>query len=67
MEFLGYFTNLPVSFGSEDTIMDKTLIDIEIYDAKANYRKVYYDNQTIKTAGGKSLRSTRKCPEEPLF
>jgi hypothetical protein len=32
---VGYFTNLPVSFGSEDTIMDKTPIDIEIYD-KAN-------------------------------
>jgi hypothetical protein len=32
---VGYFTNLPVSFGSDDTIMEKRFIDIEIYDAKS--------------------------------
>lgn len=51
---VGYFTNLPVSFGSGDTIEEKTLIDIEIYDAKSKYIGRY--NTTTKrltTASGK--------------
>ncbi|PIF45987.1 hypothetical protein CLU96_3003 [Chryseobacterium sp. 52] len=51
---VGYFTNLPVSFGSEDTITDKTFIDIEVYDAKSKYIGKYITTtKQIKTAGGK--------------
>lgn len=51
---VGYFTNLPVSFGSDDTISDKTFIDIEIYDAKSKYIGKYSTTtKQITTAGGK--------------
>ncbi|KFF12212.1 hypothetical protein N6B72_03955 [Chryseobacterium soli] len=51
---VGYFTNLPVSFGSEDTITDKTFIDIEVYDAKSKYIGRYITTtKQIKTANGK--------------
>ncbi|WP_370900172.1 hypothetical protein [Chryseobacterium gossypii] len=51
---VGYFTNLPVSFGSEDTITDKTFVDIEIYDAKSKYIGKYITTtKQIKTANGK--------------
>jgi len=51
---VGYFTNLPVSFGSEDTITDKTFIDIEVYDAKSKYIGKYITTtKQIKTANGK--------------
>jgi len=53
---VGYFTNLPVSFGSEDTITDKTFVDIEIYDAKSKYIGKYITTtKQIKTAGGKTF------------
>ncbi len=53
---VGYFTNLPVSFGSDDTIMDKTFVDIEIYDAKSKYIGKYITTtKQLKTAGGKSF------------
>ncbi|UOU97440.1 hypothetical protein MUU74_13170 [Chryseobacterium daecheongense] len=51
---VGYFTNLPVSFGSEDTITDKTFMDIEIYDANSKYIGRYITTtKQLKTAGGK--------------
>ncbi|SHF83649.1 hypothetical protein [Chryseobacterium vrystaatense] len=51
---VGYFTNLPVSFGSDDTITDKTFLDIEIYDAKSKYIGKYITTtKQIKTANGK--------------
>ncbi|MDQ0781892.1 hypothetical protein [Chryseobacterium sp. W4I1] len=51
---VGYFTNLPVSFGSEDTITDKSFIDIEMYDAKSKYIGRYITTtKQLKTAGGK--------------
>lgn len=51
---VGYFTNLPVSFGSDDTISEKTFIDIEIYDAKSKYIGKYITTtKQIKTANGK--------------
>jgi len=51
---VGYFTNLPVSFGSEDTITDKSFIDIEVYDAKSKYIGRYITTtKQLKTAGGK--------------
>ncbi|MEG0925361.1 MULTISPECIES: hypothetical protein [Chryseobacterium] len=53
---VGYFTNLPVSFGSDDKIVDKTFIDIEIYDAKSKYIGKYITTtKQLKTAGGKSF------------
>ncbi|AZA76686.1 hypothetical protein EG347_03705 [Chryseobacterium sp. G0186] len=53
---VGYFTNLPVSFGSDDTIIDKTFIDIEIYDAKSKLIGRYITTtKQLKTAGGKSF------------
>ncbi|AZA83789.1 hypothetical protein C1637_13880 [Chryseobacterium lactis] len=53
---VGYFTNLPVSFGSEDTIMDKSPIDIEIYDAKSKLIGRYITTtKQLKTAGGKTF------------
>lgn len=53
---VGYFTNLPVSFGSDDTIMDKSFIDVEIYDAKSKYIGKYITTtKQLKTAGGKSF------------
>ncbi|WBV60982.1 hypothetical protein PFY12_02400 [Chryseobacterium camelliae] len=51
---VGYFTNLPVSFGSEDTVSEKTFVDIEIYDANSKYIGRYITTtKQIKTAGGK--------------
>ncbi|MCA6066444.1 hypothetical protein JI747_004580 [Chryseobacterium sp. RG1] len=51
---VGYFTNLPVSFGSDDTISEKTFVDIEIYDANSKYIGKYITTtKQIKTAGGK--------------
>lgn len=53
---VGYFTNLPVSFGSDDKIAEKTFVDIEIYDAKSKYIGKYITTtKQIKTAGGKSF------------
>lgn len=58
---VGYFTNLPVSFGSEDTITDKTFVDIEIYDAKSKYIGRYITTtKQIKTAGGKTFTLYRE-------
>lgn len=58
---VGYFTNLPVSFGSEDTITDKTFVDIEIYDAKSKYIGKYITTtKQIKTAGGKTFTLYRE-------
>lgn len=51
---VGYFTNLPVSFGSDDTISEKTFVDIEIYDANSKYIGKYITTtKQIKTAYGK--------------
>lgn len=51
---VGYFTNLPMSFGSEDTITDKTFVDIEVYDAKSKLIGRYSTTtKQIKTANGK--------------
>jgi len=53
---VGYFTNLPVSFGSDDKITDKTFVDIEIYDAKSKYIGRYITTtKQLKTAGGKTF------------
>ncbi|MBB4805556.1 hypothetical protein HNP38_000828 [Chryseobacterium defluvii] len=53
---VGYFTNLPVSFGSEETITEKTIIDIEIYDVNNKYIGKYITTtKQIKTANGKSF------------
>ncbi|MFC5872668.1 hypothetical protein SAMN05443633_10429 [Chryseobacterium arachidis] len=58
---VGYFTNLPPSFGSEETIMDKTFVDIEIYDAKSKYIGKYITTtKQIKTAGGKTFTLYRE-------
>lgn len=58
---VGYFTNLPVSFGSDDKIMDKTFVDIEIYDAKSKYIGKYITTtKQLKTAGGKSFTIYRE-------
>lgn len=58
---VGYFTNLPVSFGSDDTISEKTLLDIEIYDAKSKYIGKYITTtKQIKTAGGKTFTLYRE-------
>ncbi|WP_419870771.1 hypothetical protein [Chryseobacterium sp. CT-SW4] len=58
---VGYFTNLPVSFGSNDTIMDKTFVDIEIYDANNKYIGKYITTtKQIKTANGKSFTLYRE-------
>lgn len=58
---VGYFTNLPVSFGSEDTITDKTFVDIEIYDANSKYIGKYITTtKQIKTAGGKTFTLYRE-------
>ena len=53
---VGYFTNLPVSFGSDDKIMEKSFIDIEIYDAQSKFIGKYITTtKQLKTAGGKSF------------
>lgn len=58
---VGYFTNLPVSFGSDDRVTDKTFIDIEIYDAKSKYIGKYITTtKQIKTAGGKTFTLYRE-------
>jgi hypothetical protein len=58
---VGYFTNLPVSFGSEDTVKDKTFVDIEIYDAKSKYIGKYITTtKQLKTAGGKTFTLYRE-------
>lgn len=58
---VGYFTNLPVSFGSEDTVMDKTFVDIEIYDANSKYIGRYITTtKQLKTAGGKTFTLYRE-------
>lgn len=58
---VGYFTNLPVSFGSEDTITDKTFMDIEIYDANSKYIGRYITTtKQLKTAGGKIFTMYRE-------
>ncbi|ALR30411.1 hypothetical protein ATE47_07680 [Chryseobacterium sp. IHB B 17019] len=58
---VGYFTNLPISFGSEDTIMDKTFVDIEIYDAKSKYIGRYITTtKQLKSAGGKTFTIYRE-------
>lgn len=58
---VGYFTNLPASFGSEDTISEKTFVDIEIYDAKSKYIGKYITTtKQIKTAGGKTFTLYRE-------
>ncbi|RZJ49309.1 MAG: hypothetical protein EOO19_05750 [Chryseobacterium sp.] len=58
---VGYFTNLPVSFGSDDRITDKSFIDIEIYDAKSKYIGKYITTtKQIKTAGGKTFTLYRE-------
>ena len=58
---VGYFTNLPVSFGSEDTVSDKTFIDIEIYDAKSKYIGRYITTtKQIKSAAGKTFTLYRE-------
>jgi len=58
---VGYFTNLPVSFGSDDRITDKSFIDIEIYDAKSKYIGRYITTtKQIKTAGGKTFTLYRE-------
>lgn len=58
---VGYFTNLPVSFGSEDTIEDKSFVDIEIYDAKSKYIGRYITTtKQLKTAGGKTFTIYRE-------
>ncbi|MET3535340.1 hypothetical protein [Chryseobacterium limigenitum] len=51
---VGYFTNLPVSFGSDDTVYEKSFLDIEVYDAKSKYIGKYITTtKQIKTANGK--------------
>ncbi|KQT17310.1 hypothetical protein ASG31_07810 [Chryseobacterium sp. Leaf404] len=58
---VGYFTNLPVSFGSEETISDKTFVDIEIYDAKSKYIGKYITTtKQLKSAGGKTFTLYRE-------
>ncbi|WP_027385401.1 hypothetical protein [Chryseobacterium gregarium] len=58
---VGYFTNLPVSFGSEDTVTDKTFVDIEIYDAKSKYIGRYITTtKQLKSAGGKTFTVYRE-------
>lgn len=58
---VGYFTNLPISFGSDDRVTDKTFIDIEIYDAKSKYIGKYITTtKQIKTAGGKTFTLYRE-------
>ncbi|UZT98487.1 hypothetical protein ODZ84_02645 [Chryseobacterium fluminis] len=53
---VGYFTNLPVSFGSDNTISEKTFVDIEIYDANSKYIGKYSTTtKQLKTAGGKTF------------
>ncbi|SIQ31880.1 hypothetical protein SAMN05880574_11026 [Chryseobacterium sp. RU37D] len=53
---VGYFTNLPTSFGSDDTITDKTFVDIEIYDANSKYIGKYITTtKQIKSVGGKTF------------
>ncbi len=58
---VGYFTNLPVSFGSDDTISEKTFVDIEIYDAKSKYIGRYITTtKQLKSAGGKTFTVYRE-------
>ncbi|RNA62486.1 hypothetical protein D1631_11350 [Chryseobacterium nematophagum] len=58
---VGYFTNLPISFGSEDVISDKTFMDIEIYDANSKYIGKYITTtKQIKTANGKTFTLYRE-------
>lgn len=58
---VGYFTNLPASFGSDDTITDKTFVDIEIYDANSKYIGKYITTtKQIKSAGGKTFTLYRE-------
>lgn len=58
---VGYFTNLPVSFGSDDTVTDKSFVDIEIYDAKSKYIGKYITTtKQIKSAGGKTFTLYRE-------
>ncbi|KUJ53112.1 hypothetical protein [Chryseobacterium sp. JAH] len=58
---VGYFTNLPVSFGSDDRVTDKNFVDIEIYDAKSKYIGKYITTtKQIKTAGGKTFTLYRE-------
>lgn len=58
---VGYFTNLPVSFGADDTITDKTFVDIEIYDANSKYIGKYITTtKQLKSAGGKTFRLYRE-------
>ncbi|MDQ1096296.1 MULTISPECIES: hypothetical protein [Chryseobacterium] len=63
---VGYFTNLPVSFGSDDTISEKTFVDLEIYDAKSKYIGKYITTtKQIKTAGGKTFTLYREISGRP--
>ncbi|MCW3161908.1 hypothetical protein [Chryseobacterium oryctis] len=58
---VGYFVNLPVSFGSDDKITEKTFIDIEIYDAKSKFIGKYITTtKQLKTAGGKTFTIYRE-------
>ena len=58
---VGYFTNLPVSFVSDDTVTDKTFVDIEIYDAKSKYIGRYITTtKQLKSAGGKTFTVYRE-------
>ncbi len=58
---VGYFTNLPVSFGADDTVTDKTFVDIEIYDANSKYIGKYITTtKQLKSAGGKTFTLYRE-------
>lgn len=58
---VGYFTNLPVSFGSADTISEKTFVDIEIYDANSKLIGRYITTtKQLKTAAGKTFTLYRE-------
>jgi hypothetical protein len=58
---VGYFTNLPPSFGSEETVTDKTFVDIEIYDASSKFIGKYITTtKQIKSAGGKTFTLYRE-------
>ncbi|GAA4166082.1 hypothetical protein GCM10022217_39210 [Chryseobacterium ginsenosidimutans] len=58
---VGYFTNLPVSFGAEDTITDKTFVDIEIYDANSKFIGKYITTtKQLKSSGGKTFTIYRE-------
>lgn len=58
---VGYFTNLPPSFGSDDTISDKYFMDLEIYDAKSKFIAKYSTtSKQIKMASGKTFTLYRE-------